>query len=83
MTDKDRAIAAMPWMPDKEGPISICGIHSKPEPNCPRCQTDIRDVIPDYDQKLAEAKAAGEHTCRCGFVYYKTIAFCPLCETPR
>lgn len=41
---------------------------------------DLRRMLPDYDRKLAEAEAAGEHTCEgCGFVFYKTVMNCPRC----
>lgn len=62
----------------------ICSAHQGYEPNCRLCNLTPRDLFPDWDEKLAEAKAAGEHTCEgCGFVYYKTAEFCPLCEKYR
>lgn len=61
----------------------ICSRHQKRQPDCRLCNTHPRDVFPDWDKKVAEAKAAGEHTCVCGFKYYKTIDFCPLCGKER
>lgn len=61
----------------------ICSRHVDAEPGCELCAIDIRDVLPDYDKKLAEAKAAGEHKCECGFTYFKTTDTCPLCSRAR
>jgi rubrerythrin len=62
----------------------ICSKHQHFEPGCRLCAIDIRDALPGYEKKLAEAKAAGEHTCEeCGFVYFKTIDVCPMCYAPR
>lgn len=62
---------------------SICSRHREPQPDCHLCQTDVRDVLPDYDKMTAEAETAGRHTCECGFVYYKTVSACPLCYRRR
>ncbi len=62
--------------------MSICSKHQKYDKDCKLCNTDIRELLPDFDKKLAEAKAAGEHTCeKCGFVYYLTVDYCPSCDT--
>jgi hypothetical protein len=61
----------------------ICSLHQGYELTCRLCNTDIREVFPDYDQKVAEAKAAGTHVCECGFEYYKTTDTCPLCSKKR
>lgn len=61
----------------------ICSAHQHKEPGCPACHTEPRDVFPGWDEAVAEAKAAGEHQCECGFVYYKTVDFCPLCQRTR
>lgn len=58
----------------------ICSAHQHYEPSCELCNTDVREVLPDYDRKKAEAEAAGEHDCECGFTYYKTTSFCPKCS---
>ena len=59
--------------------MSICSAHQTPDPNCRLCQIKAEDVLPNYAEK--KAKAAGKHTCKCGFVYYyyKTTDRCPLC----
>jgi len=59
---------------------SICSQHQHIDPDCAACNADIRDLLPDYDKKHAEALAAGLHDCECGFQYYKTVSFCPLCS---
>lgn len=58
----------------------ICSRHQGHDPDCDLCCADIRDLLPDYDAKHAEAAAAGLHACKCGFEYYKTVSFCPLCS---
>lgn len=64
--------------------MSICSRHQVPDPDCELCNTNIRDASPDYDEKLAEAEAAGIHTCeKCDFVYYKTVDSCPKCYHKR
>lgn len=63
--------------------MSICSAHQTPDPNCRLCQIKAKDVLPNYAEKHAEAEAAGEHTCECGFVYYKTTDSCPLCVAKR
>jgi uncharacterized OB-fold protein len=61
---------------------SICSLHRDNNPDCPMCQASPTDLFPDYHEKLAEAEAAGRYTCRCGFVYYRTVDYCPLCSRP-
>lgn len=62
----------------------ICSMHQRFDPSCKLCNTDVRDLLPDYDRKMAEAKAAGTHVCEeCEFHYYKTVDLCPLCGTSR
>jgi len=58
----------------------ICSRHRDHDPGCPMCCADIRDVFPDYDEKVAEAEAAGLHLCACGFEHYRTVSFCPRCS---
>ena len=60
----------------------VCSRHMDTcDPDCPACNTTIRELLPDYDKKHAEALAAGQHTCICGFTYYFTTNLCPLCCT--
>lgn len=62
----------------------ICSKHRHHEPGCRLCGLEPRDVLPDYDRKCAEAKAAGEYQCaNCEFVYYRTTDLCPLCGARR
>lgn len=61
----------------------ICSRHIEAEPGCDLCAVDIRDALPDYDEVLARAEAAGRHKCECGFVYFKTTNTCPLCSKIR
>lgn len=65
--------------------MSICSIHGRPQPDCPQCKitADILSRDPVFAKKIQEAKVAGEYTCVCGFIYYKTAHSCPLCSTPR
>jgi len=64
--------------------MSICSQHREPDAACSLCQADIRDLLPDFDRKVAEAEAAGQQTCAaCGFVYYRTTWECPLCGFGR
>ena len=58
----------------------ICSAHQHHEPGCVQCEADVRDMFPDYDEKKAEAEAAGLHTCECGFEHYRTVGFCPRCR---
>jgi hypothetical protein len=61
----------------------ICSRHPHFESGCRLCATTLRDALPGFDRKLAEAKAAGEHTCAaCGFTFFKTIDVCPMCYEP-
>ena len=63
---------------------SICSRHFEYDSECRLCHIDVRDVLPDYERKLAEAEAAGTEECvGCGFAYYRTIDSCPLCDTGR
>ena len=62
----------------------ICSLHFIKYPNCNLCNTEPQDVFPDWDLKVAEAKSAGEYEClHCGYIYYKTVDFCPSCNTKR
>jgi hypothetical protein len=61
----------------------ICSAHmgNKPVPGCPACHTRIQDALPDYEAKVAEAKAAGLTKCPgCGFEHYLTSDICPKCN---
>ncbi|KKL72493.1 hypothetical protein LCGC14_2084390 [marine sediment metagenome] len=59
---------------------SICSKHQEADPDCDICKADIRDLLPNYDRKSAEAKAAGSIRCsKCDFEYYLTTHDCPLC----
>ena len=70
--------------PQTPATMSLCSRHYPPRPDCDLCNADPRDLFSDWDVKLAEAEAAGEHTCaRCGFVYYRTVGSCPKCNAPR
>lgn len=60
----------------------ICSAHQGFDPDCRLCGLEGRDILPDYDAKMAEAEAAGRTTCACGYVHYRTISLCPLCGTP-
>lgn len=61
--------------------MTICSKHREPVDGCKLCQVTARDVLPDYDAKLAEAKLAGSHKCEhCGFIYYLTSDVCPKCS---
>ena len=63
---------------------SICSRHRDYDPDCGLCNTPIEAVIPDYAEKVRQARAAGEHKCKhCAFVYFKTIDICPRCCRPR
>lgn len=61
----------------------ICSVHRHTEPGCPACHAHPRDLFPDFDERLAEAEAAGEHKCECGFTYYRTVDSCPACYRSR
>lgn len=63
--------------------MSLCSAHQDPVPGCRQCEANPRDIFPDWDKKIAEAEAAGRHTCECGFVYFKTVDACPLCYLTR
>lgn len=59
----------------------ICSVHQRKHPDCDLCNTHPRDIFPNYDIKLAKAKAMGEHTCKkCGFVFFLKVNFCPRCN---
>lgn len=60
----------------------ICSAHREPEPGCHLCETEPRDILPGWDEKVAEAEASGVVTCRCGYRHYRTIDLCPLCGAP-
>lgn len=60
----------------------ICSAHQHHEPGCPRCEADVRDLIPGYDRLVDEAERAGTRVCSvgtCRFVFYRTTDLCPLC----
>jgi rubrerythrin len=62
---------------------NMCSVHQGYDADCVLCNTHPRDVFPDWDRKLAEAKRSGVHKCtRCGFEYYRTADDCPLCDEP-
>ena len=70
--------------PNKPGRTykGICSKHQTSDPNCRLCQADVRDLIPNYDQLLDEALAAGLRICwKCGFEHYKTTNMCPRCSS--
>jgi hypothetical protein len=59
----------------------ICSIHQKVDPSCKLCSAHPRDLFPDWDKKIEQAKAAGTtKCCRCGFEYFLTLASCPKCR---
>jgi formamidopyrimidine-DNA glycosylase len=62
----------------------ICSAHRHREPDCDLCNTDIRELIPDYDQMCAEAEKRGKIWCpECQFVSYardSDTQICPLCN---
>ncbi len=61
-----------------------CSVHQTPQPDCRRCQLHPRDLFPDWDKKVAEAKAAGSMHCpECDFEFYLTSSFCPMCYWER
>ena len=58
----------------------ICSRHQGNDPDCAACQAEPRDLFPDWDEKLAEAEAAGRIHCpECGYEFYLTTRDCPLC----
>lgn len=61
----------------------VCRPHSGDVHNCPSCGDPLRYHIEGWDEAKARAIAAGEHTCECGFTYYKTTDSCPKCERRR
>ncbi len=65
--------------------MSICSAHQAPQADCPQCEITEEVLLQDpvFAQKVHEAEMAGEHTCVCGFVYYKTTDTCPKCGYPR
>lgn len=60
----------------------ICSAHwGSSVKGCVACNSSPRDLFPDWDEKLAEAEAAGTHKCTgCGFVFYRTVDVCPKCD---
>jgi hypothetical protein len=61
----------------------VCSAHfgDVPVAGCGPCHTTPGDLFPNWDEKVAEAEAKGEHTCaKCQFVFYLTVDTCPLCE---
>lgn len=61
---------------------SLCSAHPYHVENCAACNASTED-IDGWEEAEAEAKAAGLHTCKCGFEYYKTVDSCPLCNLKR
>jgi hypothetical protein len=62
----------------------ICSRHREFDPNCDLCKADIRDLLPNYDQMVAIAHAAGKVNCaKCGFEFFRTTDYCPLCGKKR
>lgn len=54
--------------------------------DCPGCQVTREELMEDpiWAEKIAEAKAAGLHTCvGCGFRYFRTTDSCPQCNKIR
>lgn len=59
----------------------ICSRHWNYDPDCRMCNTDVRELLPDYDEKVREAEEAGKVDCgACGFTFYRTTKTCPLCS---
>jgi len=61
----------------------ICSKHQGYIKNCNLCNTTPKRIFPDWTKKILKAEAIGTHKCACGFVYYKTIDFCPKCNLKR
>jgi hypothetical protein len=62
----------------------VCSRHKFRDPDCKACSTEPEDIFPDWEEKLAEAEAAGEVTCTaCRFIYYAVVDRCPLCSALR
>jgi rubrerythrin len=63
--------------------ISACSQHMKKRNvDYKLSKADIRDVIPNYDQLVEQAEAAGRRTCHnCNFMHYRTTDRCPKCGT--
>lgn len=67
----------------------ICSKHQGYDPNRVLCQKTPEDLFSNWKQMKEEALHAGIHVRVgvqkngkvCGFVYYKTISFCPRCGT--
>jgi hypothetical protein len=58
----------------------ICSEHQKPHPACKLCHTHPRELFPNWDEKVAEAEAAGTTKCaKCGFEFFLTVDMCPKC----
>lgn len=57
----------------------LCSAHQDHVSGCLACEAKPEDLFPDWQEMLAEAHAAGKHTCDCGFEFYKTTNICPLC----
>jgi hypothetical protein len=59
----------------------LCSIHQKADPSCSLCQAHPRDIFPNWDEKLKQAKAAGTVKCsNCGFEFFRTVIACPKCN---
>jgi len=62
----------------------ICSRHRDYDANCKLCNTLPQNILPDYNKKVAEAEAAGTHSCaKCGYLYYLTVDSCPNCGTKK
>ena len=70
--------------------MNMCSKHRGYKENCKLCNTHPRDAMrddgtkmfPGWDEKVAEAEAAGLVTCEdpeCEFEFYLTTDSCPLC----
>ena len=60
--------------------MTICSKHWWPVRECPQCEADIQDLLPDFFEKVKKAEKAGLRTClHCGFESYRTTDLCPKC----
>lgn len=70
---------------------NICSVHHPslgPVEGCEACNTDVMDFLRDQfggdpHKQFLDAEYAGLHKCECGFEYYNTVNFCPLCYKER
>jgi rubrerythrin len=63
--------------------IGVCSKHIRRRNRDRKLRaTDIRDIIPNYDQLVEQAEAGGLRTCHnCNFMHYRTTDRCPKCGT--